>query len=75
MTEVMCPELSIANGAVDRSDGNRVNSEATFTCDEGFTSGGVASRTCQENGEWSGESPFCSGNAHNDTHITLPISC
>ena len=36
-------------------------SEATYECDEGFELVGNVTRTCEANGEWSGEEPACNG--------------
>ncbi|XP_064486743.1 sushi, von Willebrand factor type A, EGF and pentraxin domain-containing protein 1-like [Ornithodoros turicata] len=42
----------------DRSPG----SMATYTCDEGYELFGVPTRTCSQNGRWSGELPYCAVN-------------
>ena len=34
-------------------------SEATYSCNSGFELVGEATRTCQANGQWSGEEPQC----------------
>jgi len=31
----------------------------TFTCDDGFTLTGSSTRTCQDDGTWSGTEPMC----------------
>ena len=35
------------------------NSVVTYTCDVGYTLQGSNSRTCQSNGQWSGNVPQC----------------
>ena len=35
------------------------NSVVTYTCDVGYTLQGSNSRTCQSNGQWSGNLPQC----------------
>lgn len=50
-----------ANGRVTLSMGRSVTSEASYTCNEGFTLSGDTMRTCQPDGEWSGSEPTCSG--------------
>ena len=34
-------------------------SEATYSCNSGFELVGEGTRTCQANGQWSGEEPQC----------------
>ena len=48
------------NGQVSL-DETTVGSIATYTCDPGFMLIGNMERTCQENGEWSGNEPTCEG--------------
>ena len=56
---VVCETLrDPANGDVDQN-GNRPGSTATYTCDRGYVLVGQVRRTCQNNGEWSGEAPTC----------------
>ena len=50
-----------ANGAVNLSEGSLVGADATYTCDPSFRLIGTTSRTCQQNGSWSGEAPVCEG--------------
>ena len=50
-----------ANGAVNLSEGSLVGADATYTCDSSFRLIGTTSRTCQQNGSWSGEAPVCEG--------------
>ena len=40
--------------------GVTVNSVATYICSSGFVLVGEDTRTCQPNGEWSGQEPVCS---------------
>ncbi|EDQ88297.1 uncharacterized protein MONBRDRAFT_32951 [Monosiga brevicollis MX1] len=59
-TRVSCGDLpALSNGFVDTSGGVDFESVATFSCDEGYTRSGPASRTCQASGEWSGSAPMC----------------
>ena len=56
---IVCEYLAYpSNGNVDQI-GSRPGSTATYTCDRGYELVGQARRTCQNNGEWSGEAPHC----------------
>ncbi|XP_003387839.1 PREDICTED: sushi, von Willebrand factor type A, EGF and pentraxin domain-containing protein 1-like isoform X2 [Amphimedon queenslandica] len=46
------------NGRVSFT-GVTINSEATYTCFPGFILIGYEIRTCQNNGQWSGQEPHC----------------
>ena len=56
---VVCPPLfSPANGQVFFSS-TVEGSVATYSCDSGFVINGEVTRTCGEDGTWSGEAPTC----------------
>ena len=56
---IICDDLSNPdNGFVDQPS-NSVGTVATYDCNNGFVIVGNDERTCQDNGEWSGEDPFC----------------
>ena len=58
---IQCRNLSPpANGQVAVS-GLRVGSQATYTCNTGYTLVGNRQRTCRPDGQWSGEEPICEG--------------
>lgn len=60
-TEVSCLVLQDPpNGRVSLS-GTSMGSEASYSCDSGFTLVGSRVRVCQAEGEWSSEEPFCQG--------------
>ena len=55
-----CPELEVPSyGDINYSKGQAINSVATYRCDDGYNLIGSEKRTCQANGTWSGEDPFC----------------
>ena len=57
-----CPTLSNpSNGRVDQRS-NRPGATALYTCNIGYELVGLSSRTCQNNGQWSGEAPTCESN-------------
>lgn len=47
------------DGSVDAAV-TTFESEATYSCDTGFTLAGEPTRTCQADGTWSGDAPICS---------------
>ena len=55
-----CPRLSITNGRITHSNQLQRGSSALFTCDQHYYWNGTIERTCQDNGEWSGEGGNCS---------------
>lgn len=58
---VPCQRLSgIANGQVQFSSDNlQQGTTATYTCQGGYNLNGNSVRTCQSNGQWSGQEPRC----------------
>lgn len=48
------------NGDVVMS-GTTIGSKATYSCESGFNLVGDEFRNCQDDGEWSGTEPTCSG--------------
>lgn len=56
---ILCEELeSPENGLVDVP--NRLpGSTATYYCSEGYNLVGSRTRSCQNNGFWTGVTPFC----------------
>ena len=62
LTAIDCGQLDPpANGTVDTSQGSLLGAVATYSCDPSFTLVGTATRQCQEDETWSGESPTCQG--------------
>ena len=66
LLEILCPGLDApANGTVDVPS-RTVGSMATYSCDDGFRLvDGSTTRTCEENGQWTGLQPTCEGD-HNE---------
>ena len=55
----LCPELpSISNGAV-RVTGREPGATATYSCDPEYDLSGAQTRTCGQDGRWSGQEPTC----------------
>lgn len=58
-TVIKCPELRDPdNGRVEVS-GNTPGSTAIYRCNPPYMIVGTNTRTCQNNGEWSGRAPVC----------------
>ena len=62
----MCPPVSCGSLAspVDGAvvlNGTTVGIVAVYMCNRGFQIVGNASRTCQEDGDWSDAEPVCQG--------------
>ena len=54
-----CDDLiAPANGDVNQP-GNSVGTVASYACNDGFQLIGDKTRTCEEDGEWSGTDPTC----------------
>lgn len=60
---VSCPALAApANGSVDLTTAGVPTNVATYSCNGGSSitgNGGLATRTCQTNGTWTGSAPTC----------------
>ena len=56
---VDCGRLNSPENGLIRLPGTTLGSRAMYVCNRGFMLKGSAFRTCQVNGEWSGETPTC----------------
>ncbi|XP_068228821.1 sushi, von Willebrand factor type A, EGF and pentraxin domain-containing protein 1-like isoform X2 [Palaemon carinicauda] len=56
---IECPKPAILDDGQVISFGIKYRSVLSYICDTGFTLQGTATRTCQSNGEWTGEQPAC----------------
>ena len=70
-----CPLLDPpSNGVIDCTS-NEVGGTCTLTCDDGHELTGSASRTCQDNGTWSGTDAICTpGWLHADFYVLYVIT-
>ena len=66
---VDCGVLDDPNNGQVSLDGTTPGSNATYTCDPGFSLIGNMERICQQNGQWSGSEPTCEGQSYNFTKI------
>ncbi|XP_064624477.1 CUB and sushi domain-containing protein 3-like [Lineus longissimus] len=57
-----------ANGSMYMSDGDRMNSKATYNCDDDYQLNGNSVRECLSTGTWSGETPTCQ-----EIHCEYPV--
>ena len=59
---IICPAPpALPNGSVQTPDGHIYDADAIYSCNAGFYLRGVATRTCQTNGQWGGDMPTCEG--------------
>ena len=59
LTLVRCPDLpDPSNGRVNQQ-GNKPGDRASYTCNSGYELQDDSTRTCQNNGQWSGDAPTC----------------
>ncbi|CAN7937170.1 unnamed protein product, partial [Ixodes hexagonus] len=60
---VVCPRqlAPVGNGQVDTSAGFGFQAVVHYSCHHGYRLVGPSSRTCQEDGTWSGPQPVCEG--------------
>ena len=60
---VQCSTLpDPSNGRVSQQ-GNNPGDRASYTCNSGYELVGQSTRTCQNNGQWSGDAPTCQSKA------------
>lgn len=60
-TAVQCEFLTAPENGQVVLTGITFGSTASYNCLPGFNIVGSATRTCQENGQWSGQAPTCAG--------------
>ena len=56
---VQCPTLTDPENGIISCTGNGVGDTCTVTCDDGFDLSGSETRTCQDDGSWSGTEAVC----------------
>ena len=62
LTAVNCGNLTDpANGSVNHTGGTTFGQTAIYSCDIGYNPVGDSTRTCQAEGNWSGNAPTCEG--------------
>ena len=57
------PDPSDPNGSLDVSS-TTLGSEATYSCNPGFTLVGTEVAVCQADGQWSSQAPVCERKKH-----------
>ena len=68
----MCRTLEVEDGVVILSNDTRPEGTvAYYDCIENFELRGTNNRTCQGNGEWSGNNPTCEGTKYIKTFFYL----
>ncbi len=66
---VTCTDLANPDNGVVEQTGKVPSSTATYECNLGYILVGASSRTCQDDGTWSGEEPICEGEPSHVVHI------
>lgn len=61
ITVNVCPELPAPESGTVRVGGRVVGGQTMYECEPGLVLRGDVTRTCQENGQWTGEQPICEG--------------
>ena len=56
---VVCPTLSNPQNGRVSQQGNKPGDRASYNCNSGYELVGQSVRTCQNNGQWSGDAPTC----------------
>jgi len=54
-----CAPLTAPDNGMIQCSGTSVDDICLFTCDDGFELSGNSSRTCQDDGTWSGTEAMC----------------
>ena len=82
--EVGCPGLRrLENGRIDYNTSYftieflflyRVNTLASFSCDEYYHREGSSSAICQSSGNWSEETPICAASNENENLYSIDVN-
>ena len=69
--EVVCPPLEHVDNGKLMIEGFKFQQSVYYECDNGYLISGSYSRTCLDNGAWSGSDPKCLPVICNDSKIIL----
>ena len=58
---ITCGFLTIPSNGNVRENGSSVDAVAKFTCNAGYVLIGASSISCQQDGNWSSQTPVCQG--------------
>ena len=70
-TALSCGRLDAPDNGKVVISGTTPGSITTYSCNPGFELVGVSKRTCQNNGEWSADEPFCEGIINIEIHFKI----
>ena len=70
---IVCPPLRDPTFGRVRLSGNTPGSTATYTCVDRYELDGEPTRTCQSNGQWSGDAPTCTRKSEMQTHNIMIV--
>ena len=68
-----CPVLTSPDKGMISCTGNEFGDTCTITCDDGYELSGSETRTCQDDGAWSGTDAICIEGI-NEVHVCI-IDC
>lgn len=76
---ITCPPLPSPDNGQVNTPSQEVGSVANYSCNEGYNLEGVETRTCLQDGSWSGDPPVCTpgrlGNCATSVHtIVVAVS-
>ena len=54
-----CPDLENPDNGIVNVSGNQPGDTAEYSCNAGFALDGEDTRTCGQDGQWSGSEPTC----------------
>ena len=60
---VYCMKLRVPSNGSSSTNDTVFGTQVEFNCDVGFQLNGLQELTCFPNGSWSGDEPWCNGNA------------
>jgi len=75
LLERSCAPLIAPDNGMIQCSGTSVDDICVFTCDDGFELSGSSSRTCQDDGTWSGTEAVCDVEGQYNYVVYYFIAC
>ena len=73
-SEIACGSPTIPTNGNVRENGSLVGTVVEFTCNDGYLLIGTSSIFCQQDGNWSSQSPLCQGEILSSNNI-VTLGC